>query len=100
MVYQVCRGLVARGHQVDLYASGDSRTPAGLHAVVDRATLLDEDATFYLDKEYEARNTWNLFRRAADFSQLHLQRFVGDSNSDIDFGVSPLPTFGAKTGCR
>ena len=37
-----------------------------------------------------------IFRRAGDFAQLHLQRFVNDADSDIDFGVNPLPTFGAK----
>jgi len=71
MVYQICRGLVDRGHEVELFASGDSRTPAALRWVVERATLLDGDSTLYLDKEYEARNTWNLYAMADRFDIVH-----------------------------
>jgi glycosyltransferase involved in cell wall biosynthesis len=71
MVYQICRGLVERGHQVELFASGDSRTPAALNAVVEKATLLDPDSTLYLDKEYEARNAWSLYARAGEFDIIH-----------------------------
>jgi len=52
------RGLVARGHDVTLFASGDSRTPRGarLHSVVPRATQDDPSVTSYLEREYEVRN--------------------------------------------
>jgi len=52
------RGLVERGHEVTLFASGDSRTPPGgrLHAVVPRAASEDSDSTSYLEHEHEVRN--------------------------------------------
>ena len=71
MVYHLVEGLVARGHQVDLFASGDSRVSAALHAVVDVATSYDEDCTTYVDKEMETRNTYNLYRRGGDFDVIH-----------------------------
>jgi glycosyltransferase involved in cell wall biosynthesis len=52
------RGLVARGHDVTLFASGDSQTARGarLHSVVPRATQDDPSVTSYLEREYEVRN--------------------------------------------
>lgn len=50
------RGLVARGHDLTLFASGDSRTTARLHAVVPRATQDDPSSTSYLERDFEVRN--------------------------------------------
>ncbi len=71
MVYQLTEGLRRRGHEVELFASGDSQVTVPLHAVVSRATLDDPDMTVYLDKEYETRNTYNLYRQADRFDLLH-----------------------------
>jgi glycosyltransferase involved in cell wall biosynthesis len=71
MVYHLVQGLVQRGHQVDLFASGDSSTDARLHAIVNVATSYDEGVTSYLDKEYETRNTFNLYRQAGRYDILH-----------------------------
>ncbi len=71
MVYHLVEGLVARGHHVELFASGDSRVSAELHAVVDVATSYDDDCTTYVDKEMETRNTFNLYRRGNDFDVIH-----------------------------
>lgn len=71
MVYHLTEQLARRGHAVELFASGDSRVTAPLHAVVERATLGDPDMTTYLDKEYETRNTWALYRQADRFDVLH-----------------------------
>ena len=71
MVYHLVEGLVARGHHVELFASGDSRVSAALHAVVDVATSYDEDCTTYVEKEMETRNTYNLYRRGGDFDVIH-----------------------------
>ena len=71
MVYHLVEGLVARGHRVELFASGDSRVSAELHAVVDVATSYDEGCTTYVDKEMETRNTFNLYRRGNDFGVIH-----------------------------
>ena len=57
------RGLVERGHDVTLFASGDSKTPARLHAVVPRATQDDPDSTSYLEREMEVRNAAEAYAR-------------------------------------
>ena len=71
MVYHLVQGLVRRGHHVELYASGDSRVDATLKSVVDLATSYDEDCTTYIDKEMEARNTWNLYQDGDRFQIIH-----------------------------
>ena len=65
------RGLVARGHDVTLFASGDSRTTAKLHAVVPRATQDDSEATSYLEREMEVRNAAEAYALANGFDLLH-----------------------------
>jgi len=65
------RGLVARGHEVTLFASGDSRTTAKLHAVVPRATQGDPTATSYLEREFEVRNVAEAYSLADRFDLLH-----------------------------
>ena len=65
------RGLVASGHDVTLYASGDSETTARLHAVVPRATQDDPSATSYQEREYEVRNAAEAYRLANRFDVLH-----------------------------
>ncbi|MEX1245480.1 MAG: glycosyltransferase family 4 protein [Thermoanaerobaculia bacterium] len=65
------RGLVARGHDVTLFASGDSKTTARLHAVVPRATQNDPTSTSYLERELEVRNAAEAYRMADRFDVLH-----------------------------
>ena len=71
MVYHLVEGLVARGHEVELFASGDSKVSARLNAVVDVATSYDDQCTTYLDKEMETRNTFNLYRQGDRFDVIH-----------------------------
>lgn len=71
MVYHLTEQLARRGHQVELFASGDSRVSVPLHAVVQQATLDAPGMTTYLDKEYEARNTMALYRQSERFDVLH-----------------------------
>jgi glycosyltransferase involved in cell wall biosynthesis len=67
------RGLVARGHDVTLFASGDSTTPRGatLHAVVPRATQDDPESTSYLERDFEVRNVAEAYGMAEQFDVLH-----------------------------
>jgi glycosyltransferase involved in cell wall biosynthesis len=65
------RGLVARGHDVTLFASGDSRTTAKLHAVVPRAAAADPASTSYLEHEHEVRNAAEAYAAADAFDVLH-----------------------------
>jgi glycosyltransferase involved in cell wall biosynthesis len=68
---RLARGLVARGHEVTLFAAGDSQTTAALHAVVPRATQDDPDVTSYLEREYEVRNVAEAYALADRFDVLH-----------------------------
>jgi glycosyltransferase involved in cell wall biosynthesis len=67
----LARGLVARGHDVTLFASGDSRTTARLQSVVPRATQDDTEASSYVERELEVRNVAEAYARADDFDLLH-----------------------------
>lgn len=65
------RGLVSRGHDVTLFASGDSKTTARLHSVVARAASEDPASTTYLEAEHEVRNAAEAYRAADRFDVLH-----------------------------
>jgi glycosyltransferase involved in cell wall biosynthesis len=71
IVYYLCRDLKRRGHHVELFASGDSKVDCTLQAVLPIASQDDPRSTFYLEKEYEARNTWNLYRQGGRFDVIH-----------------------------
>jgi glycosyltransferase involved in cell wall biosynthesis len=71
IVYYLCRDLKRRGHHVELFASGDSKVDCILQAVLPVASQDDPLSTFYLEKEYEARNTYNLYRQAQRFDVIH-----------------------------
>ena len=71
IVHALCEGLSARGHDVHLYASGDSRVTGTLHSVVNRATLDDASVTRYMDKELETRSVFELYQRADDYAAIH-----------------------------
>ena len=67
------RGLVERGHEVTLFASGDSRAAPGarLRAVVARAAAEDPASTSYLEHEHEVRNAAEAYLDAGHFDVLH-----------------------------
>jgi glycosyltransferase involved in cell wall biosynthesis len=71
IVFDLCQHLTRRGHQVELFASGDSRVDCLLQSVLPVATEDDPQSTFYLEKEFEARNTHNLYRQADRFDVVH-----------------------------
>jgi glycosyltransferase involved in cell wall biosynthesis len=71
VVHALCEGLSARGHDVHLHASGDSRVSGTLHSVVDRATLDDPSVTRYIDKELETRGVFELYQHATDYDVIH-----------------------------
>src|SRR5688572_24165195 len=61
--------LVRRGHDVALFASGDSRTAAELVACCDRGLRLDPDVTDYV--AYAMTQLGAVYRRAGDFDIVH-----------------------------
>ena len=67
----LARGLVARGHDVTLFAAGSSRTPANLHATFQQGYHTDESLW-----PWELCELFNLaaaVERAADFDVIHAQ---------------------------
>ena len=64
----ITEGLVARGWDVTLFATGDSVTRASLHAVVDRG--YEEDSTVD-PKVAEYHHISEAFERAAEFDLIH-----------------------------
>ena len=70
VVYELVRGLHARGHQVTTFASGDSDVPGELVPTVERALRSDGfggDATGYVERTIEL-----LDARLAEFDIVHL----------------------------
>ncbi len=68
VAYLLAEGLVARGHDVSLFASGDSETTARLESVVPRP--LEEDPSLP-SRASETLHIVNAFERAADLDILH-----------------------------
>jgi glycosyltransferase involved in cell wall biosynthesis len=71
IVYHLCQHLHRRGHDVELFASGDSQVDCKTQSVLPVASLNDPNSTFYLEKEFETRNTYNLYRQAHRFDVIH-----------------------------
>ena len=71
IVYYLCQELHRRGHDVKLFASGDSKVDCKTEWVLPVASLDDPISTFYLEKEFETRNTYNLYRQADRFDLIH-----------------------------
>ena len=71
IVYYLCRHLTRRGHEVELFASGDSKVDCPVQAVLPVASLDDPRVTFYLEKEFETRNSYNLYRQGDRFDLIH-----------------------------
>jgi glycosyltransferase involved in cell wall biosynthesis len=61
--------LIRRGHDVTLFASGDSQTSARLEPCCDRGLRLDPDVTDYL--AYTVTQLDAVYRRAEDFDLIH-----------------------------
>ena len=53
------------------FASGDSKVDCLIQSVLPVASLDDPQSTFYLEKEFETRNTYNLYRQAGRFDLIH-----------------------------
>jgi len=71
IVYYLCQQLSRRGHQVELFASGDSKVDCTLRSVLPIACQDDPHSTIYLEKEFEARLTYDLYRQARRFDIIH-----------------------------
>lgn len=71
LVYYLCQHLTHRGHEVELFASGDSRVDCPVRSVLPVASQDDPQSTFYLEKEFEARTALHLYAQASRFDLIH-----------------------------
>jgi glycosyltransferase involved in cell wall biosynthesis len=71
IVSSLTEELVRRGHQVTLFASGDSRTQAELVSVVPRALRLDTELPIRRWAAYDLRSLLELERRQDSFEIIH-----------------------------
>jgi glycosyltransferase involved in cell wall biosynthesis len=71
MTSLLTEGLVARGHDVTLFATGDSTTGAKLHAIYPHGYWHDEHMWPW--ELYEMLNLASVVERAADFDVIHYE---------------------------
>jgi len=71
MTSLLTEGLVARGHDVTLFATGDSKTSAKLHAICSHGYR--DNGEMYPWELYEMLNVAAAVERAGDFDILHYQ---------------------------
>jgi glycosyltransferase involved in cell wall biosynthesis len=79
VVYHLTEGLVKRGHQVTLFASGDSHTTAKLEAIIPKAMGLQEDVKSTLGGSfYPLLHVAHCFEMADQFDIIHSHtQFLG-----------------------
>lgn len=71
VVYNLVEGLVDRGHEVTLFASGGSKTRATLKAVLDRPLLEIKGKFDFSDPSYDLLNAAQAFSASGAFDVLH-----------------------------
>jgi glycosyltransferase involved in cell wall biosynthesis len=73
VIYALCEGLVERGHDVTLFASGDSRTSASLVSVVPSAlrVQMTRDEMRDVAPHLHLRMLADVYERAGDFDVIH-----------------------------
>ncbi len=69
IIYHLCEGLTKMGHDVTLFASGDSKVPCRL--VKAHPKSLIEDGISWTDQTYNILNLSNTFKRADEFDIIH-----------------------------
>jgi len=70
VTHHLTEGLVRRGHEVTLFATGDSITGARLVSVVPRPLSCDDDLRGFA-RAYESLHAANAFAHAGEFDVLH-----------------------------
>ncbi len=71
VVYNLVEGLVKKGHNVTLFASGDSRPPKGCKFVSAYPTSLKKEGVSWRDHAYELLILNQVFKRAKEFDIIH-----------------------------
>jgi glycosyltransferase involved in cell wall biosynthesis len=73
LVWRLTEELVRRGHDVTLFATGDSRTAARLHARYPRG--YNDDGDLWNWELHESMHTAAAFERAAEFDVIHSHNY-------------------------
>ena len=71
IVYNLCEGLAKLGHQVTLFATGDSHPPQGVKLFSVYKKSLIEDGISWQDNTYNMLNLSEAFKRANEFDIIH-----------------------------
>ena len=69
IVYHLCEGLTKKGHEVTLFASGDSKVPCKLVPVHPQGLLKDKISWY--DQTYNLLNLTTAFKKASEFDIIH-----------------------------
>ena len=71
VVYNLCEGLTKLGHNVTLFASGNSRPPKGVKLSSVYPTSLIKDGISWRDQTYNLLNLSKAFKRENEFDIFH-----------------------------
>lgn len=71
VIYCITEGLVQRGHDVTLFATGDSQTSARLESVVGCSPSLNRDKIFGSRVDYDHLLMSKIYEKAGDFDIIH-----------------------------
>jgi glycosyltransferase involved in cell wall biosynthesis len=69
IVYHLCEGLQKLGHDVTLFASGDSNVPCKLSATHPKSLI--EDGISWVDHTYNMLNLSRAYQRSSEFDIIH-----------------------------
>lgn len=69
IVYHLCEGLEKLGHDVTLFASGDSKVPCKLSATYPKSLI--EDGISWNDQTYNMLNLSRAYERSSEFDIIH-----------------------------
>jgi glycosyltransferase involved in cell wall biosynthesis len=71
LAYQLVEGLIKKGHEVTLFASGESKTSGKLVSVTDRQVKDIQTDDYKIKDVFEMMNLEAAYKRAADFDIIH-----------------------------
>lgn len=69
IVFHLCEGLKKMGHEVTLFASGDSKVSCKLEATHPKSLI--EDGISWTDQTYNLLNLSNAYKRSTEFDIIH-----------------------------
>ncbi len=71
LAYQLVEGLIKKGHEVTLFASGESNTSGKLVSVTDTQVKDIQTDDYKIKDTFEMMNLEEAYKRAADFDIIH-----------------------------